>query len=232
VPEQSDKWRDRAFVRVWDAQPQNLLKAEQLDVLVAAMAACWRRGSRILNLGCGTGKFEALVLRRLPDARFTSVDRSTVMLELARRRLARHPESCRFIAADISDPARMTLGDARLRFITAIDVVHELAPAAQRRVFRFCRERLVRGGLLFILDRVALDLAHLRRPLTGVLARLQSATGTRTGQMSDCFADPGHRDGEHPLTIEQYLARLRDAGLRPAVLHHHFHKTLIAACPD
>jgi SAM-dependent methyltransferase len=228
----ADKWRDRAFVRVWDAQPTNLLKAEQLDILVAVMAGSWRRGSRVLNLGCGTGKLEALALRQLPDARFTSVDRSEVMLELAQERLSRYPGSCRFIQADLGRLDKLKLSGPAFRFITTVDVVHELTPAAQKRLFRFCRSHLGRDGLLLILDRVALDLEHLRRPLGGVLHRLQKVTSSRTGQLSDCFVDPRHDDHEHPLALDAYLTRLRRAGFATAVLHHHLHKTLIAAALD
>ncbi len=225
------RWHDRLFVRVWDAQPINLLKAEQLDILIAAMAASWRRRSRILNLGCGTGKLEALVLKRLPDAQFLSVDRSEVMLELARKRLRRHQQSCRFLIADLSRLSTANTGRGRFRFITAVDVLHELPPPAQQRLFRFCHARLSRNGLLLLLDRVALDLACLRRPLTGVLRRLQQVTALRTGQLSDSFLDPRQQDHEHPLTLTACLASLERAGLKPAVLHHHLHKTLIAAVP-
>jgi SAM-dependent methyltransferase len=228
----SDKWRDRAFIRVWDAQPTNLLKAEQLDMLTAVIMDNWRRGSRILDLGCGTGKTEALILERLPVARFTCVDRSEVMLDFARKRLHRFGDQCRFVRADLARPEALRVPGSPFRFIITVDAIHEIPDAAKARLFRFCRRNLTRDGLLLILDRIALDLPRFRRPLASVLGRLQRVSGSHSGQFSDCFADPGHRDDEHPLALEPYFRLLRRAGFSPALLHLHFHKTLIVAAPE
>ncbi|MFO7652001.1 MAG: hypothetical protein R6X13_11760, partial [bacterium] len=78
-------------------------------------------------------------------------------------------------------------------------------------------------------DRIALDTARLARVHKSVLGRLQGHTGVRTGQFSDCFVDPRHRDHEHPLTLERYLAEFKRAGLAAACVHLHFHKALFVA---
>ena len=225
------RWGDADFVRVWDSQPTNPLKAEQLDILAEVIKENWRRGSRILDLGCGTGKTEALILGRLPVARFTCADRSEVMLDFARQKLSRFGDQCRFVTADLARPNQLRAPGAPFRFIVTVDVVHELPDAAKARLFKFCRRSLTRDGLLLILDRVALDLPRFRRPMASVLARLQRLTGSRSGQFSDCFVDPRHHDHEHPLGLDPYLRLLRRAGFSPTLLHLHFHKALIAAGP-
>lgn len=225
------RWGDREFVRIWDGQPTNPLKAEQLDILAEVVKDNWRRGSRILDLGCGTGKTEALVLERLPVARFTCLDRSEVMLGLARQKLSRFGDQCRFVTADLSRPNGLKVPGAPFRFIITVDLVHELPDVAKTRLFNFCRRSLTCDGLLLILDRVALDLPHLHRPLASVLGRLQHSTGSRSGQFSDCFVDPRHHDHEHPLALDPYFRLLRRASFSPAVLHLHLHKVLIAAGP-
>jgi SAM-dependent methyltransferase len=225
------RWGDREFVKVWDSQPTNPLKAEQLDILADVIKENWRRGSRILDLGCGTGKTEALVLERLPVARFTCVDRSEVMLDFARQKLDRFADQVRFVTADLARPTELTTPGASFRFIITVDVVHELPDAAKARLFKFCRRSLTRDGLLLILDRIALDLPRFRRPMASVLGRLQRLTGSRSGQFSDCFVDPRHQDHEHPLALDPYFRLLHRAGFSPALLHLHLHKALIAAGP-
>jgi SAM-dependent methyltransferase len=173
-----------------------------------------------------------VILERLPVARFTCVDRSEVMLDFAGKRLRRFGDQCRFVTADLARPDALRVPGSRFRFIITVDAIHELPDAAKVRLFKFCRRNLTRDGLLLILDRIALDLPRFRRPLASVLGRLQRVAGSRSGQFSDCFADPRHRDHEHPFALEPYFQRLRRAGFSPALLHLHFHKALIAAKPE
>ncbi len=225
------RWHDREFVRNWDRRPTNRLKAEQLDILAAVIKENWRKGAHILDLGCGTGKTEARILTQLPAARFVCVDRSEVMLQLARRRLAARAGRCRFIAHDLDRIEALRLPERSFRFIVLVDVVHELTHPAKCRLLRYCRAHLAQRGLLLILDRIAPDLVHLRSAHAGVLHRLQQVVGSSSGQMSESFVDPRRHDHEHPLALEPCLRMLRTTGLVPAVLHLHFHKALIAATP-
>ncbi len=226
-----DRWRDRAFVRVWDAQPPTPLRAEQLDILATVVRDGFRKDSRILDLGCGTGKVEKLIFERLPEARFTCVDRSPVMLELARDKLKRHASQCRFVQSDLVRLSPLALPGRPFQFILSVNAIHELTHPTKLRLFSLCRRSIARTGLLLILDRLAIDNRSLHRPYESVLRRLQRVSGTDSGEYSAHFADPNHKSDEHPATLEQYLHWLRRAGFSPALLHLHFHKALIAAAP-
>jgi SAM-dependent methyltransferase len=228
----TDKWHDRAFVRVWDSQRTVPLKAEQLDILADVIKENWRRGARILDLGCGTGKTEAVILDRLPVARFICVDRSAVMLDFARERLRGFGAQCRFVMTDLDRLESIGVPGSPFRFIVSVDAIHELSDAAKARLFKFCRRNMTHDGLLLIHDRIALDLPGFHRPLASVLGRLQRQAGSHSGQLSDNFVDPRSHDHEHPLALEPYFRILRRAGLSAALLHLHLHKALIAAKPQ
>ena len=227
----TDKWSDRDFISVWDARPTSALRREQMDIMAAVIKDNYRAGSRILSLGCGTGKLEELIFSRVPSARFTSVDRSAVMLELAAEKLARHRANVTFVQSDLARLARARLPGAPFRFITSVNVLHELPDPVKRRLFRFCRSNLTAGGLLLILDRLAIDRKRLHAAYASTLDRLQRITGEKSGELSRDFVDPRATDHEQPISLEQYLRWLRAARFEPAVLHLHFHKALIAARP-
>jgi SAM-dependent methyltransferase len=226
------RWNDEDFVRVWDKHPSHPLKLEQLDILAAVVSENWRRGARVLDLGCGTGKVEERILARLPVARFVCVDRSDTMLKFARKRLAAYGQQCRFVRADLARVDRLELPDRPFRFIILVDVVHELTDPAKRKLLRFCRRNLTPDGIVLFIDRIALDVKNLGSAHAAVLRRLQRLTGIRTGQFSGCFVDSRHRDHERPLALEPYLRLFRACGFAPAVLHLHFHKALFAARPQ
>lgn len=226
-----DRWHDVDFIRSWDARPSSLLRREQLDILATVVTSAWRRGERILDLGCGTGKLEQLLLKHLPRARFTAVDRSPAMLELAREKLRRHTGQVRFTEQNLARLDRAALPGRPFRFIVSVNVVHELSHAAKRRLFRACRGIIARTGIMLVVDRVAIDRQRLRLPYTAVLERLQRLNGEASGELSPDFANPRSPDHEQPATIEQYLRWLRAAGFTPGVLHQHFHKVLLAAVP-
>ena len=225
------RWGDEDFVRVWDSQPTSPLKAEQLDIITEVIRRNWRKGARILDLGCGTGKAEELIFDRLPVARFVCVDRSEVMLGLARKKLRRFGDQCVFVQADLARLNRAVIPGSSFRFIISMDAIHELEDRSKLRLLRYCCDHLARDGFLLILDRLALDLAHFRIPLAGVLKRLQREARSQSGQLSDCFVDHRSRDHEYPLTLESYFRLLRKAGFDAALLHLHLHKAVIVARP-
>ncbi|MCX6844183.1 MAG: class I SAM-dependent methyltransferase [candidate division WOR-3 bacterium] len=226
------RWGDRDFIRVWDARPPTPLRDEQLDILATVVKDGYRKGARILDLGCGTGNVEKLILDRLPVARFTCVDRSPVMLEFARDKLKDHDGQCNLVQSELGRLSPLRLPGRPFQFVISVNVIHELTHAAKHRLFRSCRDAIARAGMLLIIDRLAIDNRRLRGPYQSVLQRLQRVHGVDTGEYSAHFADPGHKDDEHAATLDQYFRWLLQAGFHPTLLHLHFHKALIAAVPE
>jgi len=226
-----DKWLDRGFIRVWDARPPSLLRKEQLDILAALVKDNWRKGCRILDLGCGTGKLEQLLFGCLPLARFTSVDGSPAMLGVAREKLVSRAAQVEFVQHDLARLSEARLPGRPFRLIVSVNVIHELTHDAKRRLLKVCRNNLARNGTLLIIDRVAIERQRLRESYSAVLRRLQRLNGEASGELSSDFLNPRAPDHERPATLDQYFRWLRSAGFTPGLLHLHFHKALIAAKP-
>lgn len=113
------------------------LRAATLDSLKI------KRGTRVLELECGSGAFTAMLASR--GAVVTAVDRSSRALQVAQRRAA----GARFVRADV----RGYVPESSMydRVLVAF-VLHELAPDARTSVLTAARHALAPGGLVAILD--------------------------------------------------------------------------------
>src|SRR3954463_178242 len=88
---------------------------EELQEAVAAQA----RGTKILELGTGTGETALRVLARNPGARWTGIDASEAMLAAARTRL---PDTAELCVQRLEDP----LPDGPFDLVVSVLAVHHL----------------------------------------------------------------------------------------------------------
>jgi len=121
---------------------------ERLQDEVAA--ACGSgRGSRLLELGTGTGETSRRVLERHPGALLVGVDSSEEMLERARSAL---PEA-RFVLGRLED----ALPDGPFDVVFSCLAVHHLDGPGKADLFTRARVVLVAGGRLVVGDVVVPD---------------------------------------------------------------------------
>jgi ubiquinone/menaquinone biosynthesis C-methylase UbiE len=116
-----------------------------------------RPGTRVLELGCGTGGVTRKLLGR--GARVTAVDWSEVMLRRARDRA---PEA-RFEVSELTAYAP----DRAYDLVVLCFVLHELDPADRARALAVASDALVPGGRLGVVDHAL--------PRRGLVARAASA---------------------------------------------------------
>ena len=119
-------------------------EAADLRGLHARMVAACPRDARALDVGCGSGRDVAFLIREGRVAR--GVDASTELLAEARRR---HPEAAAALAED-SLPALASLGDARFELVTATAVLMHLGPAELFPALQRLRSFLEPGGTLLV----------------------------------------------------------------------------------
>ncbi|MPZ90018.1 MAG: methyltransferase domain-containing protein [Actinobacteria bacterium] len=101
---------------------------------------------RVLEIGCGHGVAATLVCERLQGGRLTAIDRSSKMIEAARRRNAAHIEAgkAEFIVMSLED---MDLGERRFDkvFAARVGLFHREPQRARSLV----EEWLSPGGEVF-----------------------------------------------------------------------------------
>ena len=108
-----------------------------------------RAGERVLDVGCGIGRWSCRLAAR--GANVTGVDLSPTMIEQAGRRAAAQGVAahCRFLAQDL---ASLELG-GRFDLILGVTVLqHILEPAALRAAVQRLRAHLTADGTLILLE--------------------------------------------------------------------------------
>lgn len=163
-----------------------VLMARMLDLLDV------RDGSRVLEIGTGTGYNAALLCHRLGDANVTSIDIDAGLVEAARARLA-----------DIGYRPRLLAGDGAAGAAAFAPYDRIIATAGIQAVPTAWVHQLAHDGVI---------VADLRGNLASHLVRLRKTDGNTDGRF---LAESGHfmwlrRDPDNPL---------RAGGSYPTVRH-------------
>lgn len=149
----------------WDGHPhmgfvhhelvyRHLLRAAYGDGIFeqrrTVAAAAPRDGyRRILDLGCGTGQYTALLAETYPDAAITGVDLSLAELRYALRRGEDRGAAWTMLRAPAEDTG---LPDASFDLVTSFILLHEVPPGVTRRLLAEAFRMLEPGGHVHFSD--------------------------------------------------------------------------------
>lgn len=152
---QTDGYLSRHSAELYDHQVEVLfgggaaaMRRQALVPLRAALARSGIRNARLLDIGCGTGRFLREVKSNYPTLAVTALDLSPFYLAEARRLLAPWSRSD-FIAAPAEEIPRPA---ASFDIVTAIYLFHELPPRQRRAVAGEIARLLKPGGTFILLD--------------------------------------------------------------------------------
>jgi ubiquinone/menaquinone biosynthesis C-methylase UbiE len=224
-----DDWSDQTFAERWDAASRvaNPVRDEQLDILAAIVADHYKPGDLILDLGCGSGQVDELILTKLPEAHIVGVDASAPMLAMAEQRLAAFGERFRAVQNELSALELTALPVGAYRIVVSSQVLHEL-DTQRRLVLMFKMHSLLRpGGLFVIADRLKIALDALEPLYRPVYERLESLTPVKSGlSYADYQARVAGKEDD-PAKLPEMIDLMREVGFQTAVLHLHFDRAVI-----
>lgn len=106
-------------------------------------------GSRVLDLGCGTGSTTVLIKERFPKAAVSGVDADREALEIAKRKAAAKGLD---IEWSVASAIALPFSDERFDVIVSTLMFHHLAPFDKARALFECYRVLVPSGQLYVLD--------------------------------------------------------------------------------
>ncbi|MHB8419834.1 MAG: class I SAM-dependent methyltransferase [Myxococcales bacterium] len=155
---QTDGWLSERSARMYDAQvgflffgTLPLMRRMGLPPLVWALRG--RRGARLLDVGCGTGRFLRQLHLALPQAKLYGLDLSPYYLQAAERNVAAIPGVS--LLSENAEAIPMQSGSVAAAVSTF--VFHELPHEVRRRVVREIHRVLAPGGVFVLVDSLQKD---------------------------------------------------------------------------
>ncbi len=152
---QSGGWMTQESAQRYDTQVEvllngtaNAIRRQALRPIHEVFAGRDPRRLRLLDVGCGTGRFLDFFKQAWPRIPALGIDMSEAYIAEARRHLKRW---C-WIKFIIANGECIPLKDQSQDAVTSIFMFHELPPKVRRVVFRELARVLTRGGRLVLVD--------------------------------------------------------------------------------
>ena len=157
---QSGGWLTDESAERYDTQVEvllngtaNAMRRQALPQLHELFAGRDQRQMRLLDIGCGTGRFLDFVKQAWPRLQIIGLDMSDAYVRHARRHLRRRLR----ISFVIGKAEAIPLADASQDAVTSVFLFHELPPKVRRSALRECARVLKPGGRLILQDLLQRD---------------------------------------------------------------------------
>jgi len=213
---------------VQDPIARHPTRAEQLDILVSAIADTSPATGRVLDLGCGTGYAGHLLAEKRPDLRFTGVDLSADSLAEARANLIGFSSPPELVAADLSDPEQLAPVDGRFDAIWSALTFHDLEHPAKQALIGWMAQQVSDDGFVYVYDRVRVTQAETFPLQQAIWKRIETVhgAGMRTADSYAAYVEDLDRTNR-PAPLANYFEWFADAGMTAQLLHLHGNIMLI-----
>jgi ubiquinone/menaquinone biosynthesis C-methylase UbiE len=154
---QSGGWLTEESADRYDTQVEvlfkgtaNAMRRQALPPLAEILAGRDQRKLRLIDIGCGTGRFLDFVKQAWPRLPALGLDLSEAYIRHARRHLKRWAR----LSLVVSNAEAIPAPDNSVDAVTSIFMVHELPPQVRRTVIGEAARVLKPGGRLIMMDSV------------------------------------------------------------------------------
>lgn len=203
---------------------------EQLDILVSVLADTVVHCGRVLDLGCGTGYVDRMLLTRRDDLRLTGLDFNPELLAEAQESLANWTDQISLRRADLmQEEPLVAVGGVYDAAFTAL-VFHDLDHEAKQRCIRAVSNSLKPSGVFLLYDRVRLSEASCFPLQQAIWKRIEHVHGRGMRDAPDFGAYMADlASNNRPARLADYFEWLPAAGFAAQLLHLHGNVMLMGA---
>jgi ubiquinone/menaquinone biosynthesis C-methylase UbiE len=152
---QSGGWMTEDSAELYDTQVEVLfngsadaIRRQALPPLYEAFAGRDQRKLRLMDVGCGTGRFLDSLKQVWPRLSVLGIDMSEAYVKYARQHLRRWSR----LNLSVANAETLPAADASQDALTSVFLFHELPPAVRRIVFREYARVLKPRGRLIVID--------------------------------------------------------------------------------
>ena len=174
----------------------------------------------VVDLGCGTGEFLAMLLKRFTNAEAIGLDISAEMLEVAAKKISHAGDRVRFQQHDLNEVTSGEPGQTDL--VVAFSALHHLPDERKRTIYEEIFSLLRPNGHLFLADAMFVpydsDLWRLgrKREVNQRIKRLEESGVGQAGYESyeeiKRSLDATSPERDRISSLESQLEYLRNAG--------------------
>ena len=195
---------------------------EQLDILVSVLAGVVPQGGHVLDLGCGTGYVNWMLLQKRGDLHLTGLDFKPESLAEAATVLAPWKNQVTLAEADLMQPEPLAAATGTYDAAFTALVFHDLTDEAKQATIRATADRLKPGGSFLVYDRVRLTEGPCFPFQQAIWQRIEGVHGRGMRDAPDFAAyEADLASNNRPARLADYFEWLPAAGFSTQLLHLH-----------
>ena len=207
VQTSDEDWFDAAFVDNW-LQRQGQRQPERLRQYAMLRSLFPRKPTdefRYIDIACGDGALDEMLLTRFSNAQATLLDGSPAMVERAQERMQRFGDRVRVVQGDLATSGWLDAVTAPFDVAVSSIAIHNLEdPRLVRDLYRDIYGVMAEGG-------VFMNLEYVRSPSHGLWPYYTNSSSDPEA----AWVMPIRSIRDYAGTVEEQLNWLREAGFNP-----------------
>jgi tRNA (cmo5U34)-methyltransferase len=167
-----------------------------------------KNSKKILDIGCGVGNLEELILKKFPNSQITCVEASLEMAQISKSKLAKYKENVKIIKIDILD----FKPNEKYDLIISNLVLHNISYNKKGKLLKKIRRWLKSDGIFIWGDLIKYD----DKKMQEFFVNYRLKFGLKRGGSKKFAKRNFEKEKKHdfPLTIEKTLEILRKVGYK------------------